>query len=103
MALRNLDEGEKKVVFECLRAAVDGPFFPDWEFQTLFGLERREMATIASSCPAIDDSDDSVATAINSSMNNLLGYPHREEKSWSRYISVSRDEVRRIFEKWRKA
>jgi hypothetical protein len=103
MGLRELDAGEKKVVFECLRAAVDGPFFPDWEFHTLFGLQRGEVAKIASSCPSVDDSDDSVALAIHNSMGNLLGYPHGEEKAWRQFISVTPQEVERIFRKWKQA
>jgi hypothetical protein len=27
-----------RIVGECLRASVDGPYFEDWEFHTLFGL-----------------------------------------------------------------
>lgn len=29
-----------QIIRQCLRAAVDGPFFPDWEFSTLIGAER---------------------------------------------------------------
>lgn len=29
---------------ECLRAAAYGPFFPDGEFDTLFGLSREQVA-----------------------------------------------------------
>src|SRR5712691_11317146 len=39
-SLANLDEKEREVVQECLRATVEGPFFPDWEFETIFGLKR---------------------------------------------------------------
>ena len=46
MSLANLDEKERGVVRECLGATVEGPFFPDWEFQTLFGLERDEVRRI---------------------------------------------------------
>jgi alginate production protein len=38
-------------MYECLCAAAEGPFFPDWEFQLLFGLERARVAEIVARCP----------------------------------------------------
>jgi hypothetical protein len=101
MSLKALDDNERRVVFECLRAAVEGPFFPDWEFHTLFGLHRDDAARIVAALPNIDDTDESVSLAINNSMSNLLGYPHNEVAAWRQFISVPEAEVRRIFERWR--
>jgi hypothetical protein len=96
-----LNEREKQTVFECLRAASDGPFFPDWEFQTLFGLERNQVRRIAAAIPDINDSSEEVALAINNAMAHLTGYPHQKETLWSQFISVSEEEVDRVFDKWR--
>jgi hypothetical protein len=96
-----LNEREKQTIFECLRAASDGPFFPDWEFPTLFGLEREEVRRVASAAPNIDDSSEEVARAINNAMVNLTGYPHHQEAVWSQFISVPEEEVDRVFDKWR--
>ena len=101
MSLQILTADEKRVVFECLRAAVEGPFFPDWEFHTLFGLHRQEVARIVAALPDIDDSDENVSLAINNAINNLLGYPHRDATAWRKFISVPETEVRRIYAKWR--
>jgi len=101
MSLQALNDDEKRAVFECLHAAVDGPFFPEWEFHTLFGLHRHEVARVVAALPDIDDSEESVSLAINNAMNNLLGYPHGKEAAWQHFISVPEDEVRRIFDKWR--
>lgn len=102
MSLANLDEKEREVVRECLRATVEGPFFPDWEFETLFGLERGEVRQILLSWPALNEADDSVVRAINNSFNNLLGYPLGiEREGWPKFISVSDAELSRIFDKWR--
>ena len=101
MALTDLDAGEREVVLECLRAACTGPFFPDWEFQTLFGLERRDVQAVLDAWPDLDETQDGVSIATNNSMNNLLGYPHGLDKDWPRYISVPPSEVSRIFETWR--
>lgn len=102
MPLADLDQSEKEVVRQCLRAAADGPFFPEWEFRTIFGLKRNDLKNILDSWPEVDDSEESVMLAINNSLNNLLGYPWREEDhEWSKFISVSKEEVGRVFCKWR--
>jgi hypothetical protein len=102
MALANLDEREREVVRQCLYAAVEGPFFPEWEFGIIFGLQRDEVRRILMSWPDLDENDESVVRAINNSFNNLLGYPTRNKQEiWSKFISVSGIELARIFDKWK--
>jgi hypothetical protein len=75
---------------------------PDWEFHTLFGLERDEVRNILSLWPGLDETDESVVIAINNSLNNLLGSPARNgDEEWPKFISVTRGEVARIFAKWK--
>jgi hypothetical protein len=100
-SLAALTEREKEVVFECLRAASDGPFFPNWEFATLFGLERAQLRRIAAAAPHIDDSHEDTVLAIHNTLANLLDYPHHHESAWSQFISVPEEEVSRVFSKWR--
>lgn len=69
VSLANLDEAEREVVRECLRATVEGPFFPDWEFSTIFGLERDEVRRVLLSWPTLDEADESVVRAISNSLN----------------------------------
>jgi hypothetical protein len=109
MPISDLTEHEKNVMHECLRAVAHGPFFidknahdPFLEFQTMFGLSINELRGIAEKWPEIEMASEKVKLAINNSMNNLLGYPHGpKNKTWSQYISVSPEEVSRIFLKWR--
>src|SRR5437879_3131620 len=98
-----LTDREAGVVLRCVRAAVDGPFFPEWEFHTLFGLRRAEVAAVAARWPDIDDADEDVRLAINNSLNNLLGYPHDEPEAFRDRVGESVQEVERIFAKWRNA
>ena len=102
MTLANLTQKEKEVVVECLRASANGPFFDDDDFHILFGLTRNELKTIVSSFSDIDDSDKLTKRAINNSLNNLIGFPHKKEEFWNEYISVSPTELKRIFKKWKK-
>lgn len=102
MSLADLDEREREVVRECLRATVEGPFFPDWEFQTIFGLERDAVRKVLSSWPRLNEADESVVRAINNSMNNLIGYPTQNKKEiWPKYISVMPWDLAVIFDKWK--
>ena len=102
MGLANLREEERQVVLQCLRAAVEGPFFPEWEFHTIFGLTREEVRAVLLSWPDLVEADQSVVVAINNSFNNLLGYPTENARElWSKYISVTPMELALIFDKWK--
>lgn len=101
MPVKDLNPTEREIVKDCLRAAVEGPFFPDWEFSTLFGLERDEVRKILESWPHLDEQNNDVVLAINNSFNNLIGYPHGLHDNWSDFIPVDVAELARIFSKWR--
>jgi hypothetical protein len=101
MPLADLSPEEREVVKGCLRAAVEGPFFPDSEFHTIFGLDRDVVRDVLASWPNLDDGNESVMIAINNSFNNLLGYPHGREGAWPQFIAVSSKELGQIDEKWR--
>ena len=81
MGLDRLSDADKALVGQALRAAVDGPFFPEWEFHTLFGLTRSEIRAIADAWPNVDLTSSDVALAANNALNNLLGYPHGQDSA----------------------
>lgn len=62
------------VLKRAVTAAADGPYFPDWEFHTLFGLDRASVRAIARG--SIDLSRPDVRLAVQNSLASLLGYPH---------------------------
>src|SRR5271154_1760450 len=76
MDLDSLSDLDKGIVGQALRAAANGPFFPDWEFHTLFGLERDRVREIADAWPKQVAPPEEMTVAVNNSLNNLLGYPH---------------------------
>jgi len=90
---------DEEVIRQCLRAAADGPFFPDWEFSTLFGFERDEIRRIAERWPNSDDEVEQ-ADAVNNAFNMLLGYPHGREDAWHDYISPVSADVARVYARW---
>ncbi len=98
--MRTLDDNE--IVRGCLKAAVEGPFFPDWEFRTLFGLEREEVASVLSAWPDTAN-EEKARLAANGAIENLLGYPHNaSEETWNTYIPVSEQALSEFFLRWRR-
>ena len=59
------------------------------------------VATFLAAWPDIDDGVEDAKLAINNSMNLLFFYPHGCENVWNDYISVSAEEIKRVFLKWR--
>ena len=94
-----LDERDIKTIAECLTASVYGDFFPEWEFDSIFGVKRDVVHLALDTWPDIDLSNQEISDAIVGSLNNLLGYPHRKEQDWLKYISVEPDEVKRVLDK----
>ena len=99
--LDRLTADDIEVVRQCLRAAVNGTFFPDWEFSLLIGPERDEVAEVLerwpdSKNPEIQD------VAVNNVLNNFLGYPGVEwdGAEWREYISVGPREVAAVLSRW---
>lgn len=92
----------RTVIRECLDAVVNGPFFPDWEFATLFGFTRQEIKAILDQWPDVDINNDLIKIAISKSFNNLTGYPINNEERWPEFISVSRNKLIKIYTGWQK-
>lgn len=103
MSLADMEKRKQEVIRQCLEAAAYGPFFPEWEFHTLFGLDRNEVEKILQSWPQVDEQNNGMHAAITNVLNNLLFYPHGREKEWSNYISASHIEVEMVLNEWRKA
>ena len=101
MSLKDLTEREKEIILECLKASINGPFFPESEFHTIFGVYPKEVKEVISNWPNVDEDEIAVRLSINNAMNNLLGYPDNCGKYWSEFITVSKKEIGRIFVKWK--
>lgn len=101
MALQHCTEADRRIIAECLMATVDGPFFPEWEFETLFGLGRSTVAEVMQAWPRADEADERVDLAVNNALGNLGGYPHGQERDWDRYISVPPSQLLEVLKRWR--
>jgi len=102
MPFKDLSKTEQDIIYQCLEATVDGSFFPDWEFHALFGLTRQEVEPIVIDWSIVDKNSSLAILAINNSLNNLLGYPHKCDREWHNFISVSPQELKTIYSKWKR-
>ena len=101
MALSDCSEKDQQTIADSLRASVEGPFFPDWEFSSLFGLERSEVAVILRAWPDVDPADERVRLAVSNALGNLLGYPHGHEDNWYTYFSVPPSRLIEVLQRWK--
>jgi hypothetical protein len=76
-----------------LRAAVEGSFFPDWEFQTLIGVDRDTVKKVYTSWPRPTVEQEEFTCAIVGSMSNLVGYLHGMEDELAFYIPGGRQAI----------
>jgi hypothetical protein len=90
------DSADFRVLKESLLAASRGPFFPDWEFGTLFGLQRAEVEAIAEAFSPSTTISGDVALAVHNAVNNLQGYPHQQEAAWHQWLSVTPSELKAV-------
>lgn len=75
-----------EVIRQSLQATVEGSFFPDWEFQTLIGVDRAVVRDLYMGWPQQTFSlDDSSCILINS-LGSLVGYPHGKWDELARYV-----------------
>ncbi|QQR88712.1 MAG: hypothetical protein IPJ88_10735 [Myxococcales bacterium] len=98
MAFAYLSEKDIEIIGQCLVASVNGPFFPDWEFATLFGLEREEVGTVMRTWPNVLDDDNSALLAVKNALGNLVGYPHGEELS--QFVSATPEQLLEILKRY---
>ena len=90
-----LTERDHEVIRALLAATVEGPFYPDWEFQTLFGFDRQEVREVLDRWPEGVGADPTDAV-VYGAFNNLLGYPHDDWDAWSEYSDATQAEVKEV-------
>ncbi|HEX4862192.1 MAG TPA: 5-formyltetrahydrofolate cyclo-ligase [Rhizomicrobium sp.] len=96
--LRLLSARQREIVRVCLRVAADEPdVFPQWEFATLFGLTRAEVASVADAWP---DCGENTSLAIGNALNNLLGYPHDWQHDWDAHFAFTKADLAATLAAW---
>ncbi len=101
MPIENLTATERLLVGRCLFEAVDGPYFPDWEFATLVGAHKSEIRVIASDWSSGQPISGEALQLIGSVLNNLIGYPHDHTADLERATGATVGNVEDVFCKLR--
>ena len=97
--ITHLDEREIEMIGKCLKAVASGSYFPEWEFETLFGMKLREVAIIAKGWPK-NASVPQAGLAVINTLVNLSGYPHGLERELEEQAAGPK-ELRRLLIKVR--
>lgn len=82
---------------QVLIATADGPFFPDREFATLFGRTKAEYRAAVGTLQAGAALNEEQHFLLHGALNNLLGYPHNQEASWSHWLSMPPEALDPLF------
>ena len=98
-SIAELDPADVQTVGQALIAAVEGPFFPDWEFETLIGVERATVRTLAQSWPDLVGDEESEAAAVVNVLNNLVGYPHGRNDDLERRVPGGSDQIAAVLDR----
>ena len=107
---KGLTPADREVIRLCLAATVDGPFFDDREFHTLFGLHRTDVASVLAKWPAepsvvpgtYESAEPAQRVAVNNALNNLLGYPHGYRgEAFLQLVGASETQVAATLSRWR--
>jgi hypothetical protein len=94
-----LSSEEIETVRHALKATIEGSFFPDWEFQTLIGVERDIVKKVYEAWPRQIVGQDIFSCAVINSMNFLLGYPHGKEDELALYVPEGRAAIDRALKR----
>lgn len=89
-----LSSSEIEIVRRSLQATVEGSFFPDWEFETLIGVDREMVRNVQNAWPQQTLDQDDFGCAVIGSLNNLVGYPHGKDEELIGYVPEGRDAIR---------
>jgi hypothetical protein len=81
-----------------VQAAARGPFFPEWEFHTLFGVERSVVIKMVEAWPPVDSPGSDEHLVINNAFANLLGYPHGRESELIQLVGGDTTMLQRVFD-----
>jgi hypothetical protein len=95
-----LTDTERETVRRALDAAANGPFFPDWEFDTIFGVEREKVTSALRRFPKLDGEDDFLA--VNNSLLWLVAYPHGCDVELATF-QLDKNSLVAIHRKWRQS
>lgn len=97
-----LSDRDLQIIGEASTAAIEGPFFPDWEFATLMGPTRDQLRAVLANWP--DDRSEDALIGVNNVLLHL-GHQHDhhpvEWSTWGWYSTAMPEDLRKALIHWR--
>ena len=94
LAEQHIEQKDVELIGRCLRAVREKNFFPVWEFQTLFGIEKEDFVRSTIKWPNVDLDNQIVSNSVVGAMNHLLGYPHNMDDQLFQYTKATNQNIR---------
>lgn len=96
---RNLSKNEQEIILDFLKTAERVDVFEDWEFDSLFGISRKQLSDVREKWPNVSGADKNVCAAVIGSINNLLGYSGLKNDEWAKNIRINPSEAQLLLNK----
>lgn len=91
---------DRDLIHRALTACAEGPFFEEWEFHTLFGMDRSELRRCAVRWSEGASVDPEIRAAVGGALDNLLDYPHDRDSELETHLGISRSQLEEVFTRW---
>jgi hypothetical protein len=100
--LRRLDEDVVSLVYRCLHAAAEGPFFTDEEVEALFGQDRGSLRVVAAMWPRMNLASPDLRRTVVGVVEMLLRRRQALPEAWEAWVSTPPDRVQAALEVFRR-
>ena len=78
---------------------MEGGFFPDWEFETLFGVDRETVRRVLGAWPEQTIDWEDFGLAVINALTNLTAYPHGMEDELTAYVPEGRGALNAVMKR----
>lgn len=94
-----INENEDKIIFECIKIVTTEEIIPQKDFSSIFNESKEELHEILSNWDNLSITSEGVLSAINGTLNNIVGFPHGKYTYLESRINYSIKELDSLLEK----
>lgn len=95
----DFSEDELETIKICMEASCMEMFFPEWEFHTLFGMDRVDLKEAINLFPNLDCENEVHDAAMRNSLLHLVFYPHGCDKELKNMLNKDLKEIKNVIDK----
>ena len=101
MSVRDLNETDRDIAFQCLRYVLKGGYF-DEDLHTRLGLTTADLEIMLSDWPDIQDDDASqyASWGMNNCFNEVCNIQTFSPAEWDKWFTVPESEVCQAYQRW---